>query len=356
MRRNNIANLIIMCFFATSFSQGRFLLQSEIKTSYNPGSTTARLTTYAYDNHGKKIKMLVFLGADTATGLDNSAFYSYDANQRMVSELHLLSGVDTSSLINYSYDANSNLSVIRTMVNNNGVWQVDSLKYDSSQRLVQRWHYTAAITDYHDYTYNISGQEIADTLLESTGAAYVATQASIFDYSVPNIVTQKDYFVTGGTWYFKQDSVKTYANNFLVASAVHEPNGVTNILMDSLAFSYDTAGNKVNVAHFDKTGARTYAINYQWFPNPYAAILVRNIPERRAIELAYSKRIVTLRHSESSEGYLAVFTLNGKLYKKQTVMAGQNYAMALPGIAPGKYIAEYLASGIKQSLLINVGN
>jgi hypothetical protein len=355
MRRNIIANLIIICFFATSFSQGPYLLQSELKTSYNPGSTTLRLTTYAYDNHGKKIKVLSYLGADTLSGLDNSIIYAYDANRRPISELHLLAGIDTTSLILFSYDTNGNQNVIKTMVNNSGNWQIDSLKFDSNQRIIQRWHYST-ITDYHDYTYNASGQEVADTLYESPGTSYVATQASIFDYSAPNVVTQKEYFLTGGSWYFKQDSVWTYSNNKLVASAVHTPTGVLNALVDSLAYSYDTLGNKILVSHFDKTGTRTYSIAYVWFPNPYEAILVRGAPEKKNIQIAYARRTLTLHHSEGPEGYLAVFTMDGRLYKKQPVLAGQDYSMALPGIVPGKYIAVYAASGVKQTLLINVGN
>ena len=357
MRRNSIANLIIICFFATSFSQGPYLLQSQLTTTFTSVSSTQRLTTFEYNNHGKPIEALSYKMADTLSGLDNSIVYGYDGNQRLISELHLISGIDTSALIFYSYDVNSNLSVIKTMVNNSGNWQIDSLKYDSNNRLVQRWHYST-IADYHDYAYNATGQKISDTLYDSIGtSSFLPSQAFIFDYSVPNVITQKKYYVTGGVWYFQQDSVWNYSNNKLVASATHWWTGTSGAaLVDSLAYSYDSLGNNVLVSHFDKTGLRTYTIANQWFPNPYEAILVRGAPEKKNIQIAYARRTLTLHHSEGPEGYLAVFTMDGRLYKKQPVLAGQDYSMALPGIVPGKYIAVYAASGVKQTLLINVGN
>ena len=270
--------------------------------------------------------------------------------------MYLIAGSgDTSEVILFSYDANGNQNVIKTMVNS-GNWQIDSLKFDSNQRIVQRWHYST-VTDYHDYTYNASGQEVADTLYDSIGtSSFLPSQAFIFDYSVPNVITQKKYFVTGGAWYFQQDSVWTYSNNKLIASAVHTPTGVLNALVDSFAYSYDTLGNQVLASHFDNTGTRTNSIAYVWFPNPYEAILVRGAPEKKNIQIAYARKTLTLHHSEGPEGYLAVFTMDGRLFKKQPVLAGQDYSMALPGIVPGKYIAVYAASGVKQTLLINVGN
>jgi hypothetical protein len=37
-------------------------------------------------------------------------------------------------------------------------------------------------------------------------------------------------------------------------------------------------------------------------------------------------------------------------------MAGQNYSMVLPGVARGKFIAVYMAGGVKQSLLFSIAN
>lgn len=355
MMRIIFAKLIILAFFVSSFSQGRYLLRSELLTNFGPSSTAARLTTYSFDNNGHTVQKLAYLGSDTASGLDNSTTYGYDSKQRLIIELLLNSGVDTTSLIYYSYDTNSNLSEIRTMVNKSGNWQIDSLKYDSNQRLVQRWHY-AAIIDYHNYSYNASGQEITDTLFESTGAAFVPTQASIFDYSVSNVTTQNDYFVTGGTWYPQQSTVTKYSNNHILSTAVYQPNGAIKALEDSLSYSYDTLGNKTQVSHYDKTGTRTYTIDYQWISNPYAAIFVRAAPAKKNMDIAYSKRYVTLRHTEGAIGDLSIFTLDGKLIRKETVIAGQNYSMALPGIAQGKYIAVYNSSGMRQSLAFNVTN
>jgi hypothetical protein len=351
MMRIVLSNLIILAFFLSSFSAGPFLLQSEMLTNFGESSTSLRLTTYLYDNHGIRIKASSFVGGDTSS-LDNSIIYGFDSRQRLVSELHLLSGTDTSSLLYYSYDANNNLSVIMTMVNNSGSWQIDSLFYDSNQRLVQRRHY-ATVTDYHNYSYDASGLKIADTLFELFSAAFVPTQASIFDYSITNVTTQKDYSFFGGTVTLLQSAVTKYSNNRILSITQNDPNGD---VIDSLNYLYDSLGNNAQVSHFDKKGRRTYSINYVWFPNPYDAILARFAPEKKNIEIAYSKRMVTIRHSENAMGYLAVFALDGKLLKKETIMAGQNYSMVLPGVARGKFIAVYMAGGVKQSLLFSIAN
>lgn len=350
------ANLIIIALILPTFSAGRYLLQSELRTNYGPNSTLPpRLTTYVYSNFGAAIKVFSFKGGDTLSGLDNSIIYGYDSIQRRISMVQLNSGVDTVAVNYYGYNAGGDMNVIKTMVNKSGNWQIDSLKYDSNHKLLERWHF-ATITDFHRYSYNASGQEAADTLFEQSATVFMPTQSNIFDYSVTNVISQKHYFVAGGSWYCDRDSVATYSNNRLLSNAVYDPSGVTPVLMDSLFFSYDTLGNKTEVSHFDKTGARTYTIDYQWFANPYASVLARAQAEKKNLEIAYSKRYVSVHHSEYPAGYLAIFTLDGKLVKKETVMAGSNYSMALPGISQGKYIAVYNSSGMRQSLAFNVTN
>jgi hypothetical protein len=353
MMRIVLTNLIILAFSLSSFSAGPYLLQSRTLTNFG-SSSPERLTTYSYDNYGDSVKVLSFIGKDTLSTLDNSIIYGYDSHQRLISELHLLRGVDTSSLIYYSYDDNNNLNIIRTMITS-GNWQIDSLKYDSNQRLIQRWHY-ASLNYYHQYSYNVSGLEIADTLFELSVAAFVPTQASIFDYTTGNVTTQKDYFFSGGTANLIHNTITKYSNNRIISITQYAPNGAAQILIDSLNCVYDTLGNKTQVSHFDNSGTRTYIIDYIWMPNPYDAILVRGAPEKKNIEIAYSKRMVTIRHSENAMGYLAVFALDGKLLKKETIMAGQNYSMVLPGVARGKFIAVYMAGGVKQSLLFSIAN
>jgi antitoxin component YwqK of YwqJK toxin-antitoxin module len=353
MIRIVLANLTIVVLFSSSFSAGPYLLQSRILTNFG-SSSPQRLTTYSYDNHGDSVKVTAFLGSDTLSTVDNSIMYGYDSRQRLISELHLLAGVDTTALIYYSYDTNGNLSVIRTMVTG-GKWQTDSLKYDSNQRLVQKWHY-ATISDYHLYSYNASGQEVADTLFELFAAAFVPTQASIFDYSISNTITQKGYSFSGGIGNLWQSSITKYSNDRILSIAQYQNNGLSEIFVDSMTFAYDTLGNKTRVSHFSNKGERISTIDYQWMPNPYDAILVRGAPEKKNIEIAYSKRTVTIRHSESAAGYLAVFALDGRLVKKETVMTGQNHSMALPGIARGKFIAVYMAGSMKQSLLFSIEN
>ena len=339
----------------SSFSAGPYLLQSEMRTNFGEISTSARLTTYSYDNNGNVAKKLLFSGGDTVSGINVKVIYGFNLNRRLVSEVQLKTGVDTISEVYYSYDVNGNVDEIRTMVNSSGNWQIDSLKYDSNQRLIEKWHF-AAITYYRHYSYNDYGQEIADTLYERGSTAFAPTQASIFDYTASNATTQKDYSVTGGIWYLKQSTITKFLNNHIMSTAVYEQNGVSQVLVDSLSYTYDSFGNKSQVSHFDNTGARIYSIDYQWMPNPYDAILVRGAPEKKNIEIAYSKRMVTVRHSESAAGYLAVFALDGKLIKKETILAGQNCSMALPGIGRGKFVAVYMAGGLKQSLLFNSAN
>lgn len=112
----------------------RFLLQTELRTNYNGGTSGKFLTGYTYDESGNHIQKRVFDGIDSTTALMSREVLSYNTNGQLTQDLLLSATGDTLSIVRNTYGT-SGLESASTLNKDGSTRFIDSLFYCSNKSL-----------------------------------------------------------------------------------------------------------------------------------------------------------------------------------------------------------------------------
>lgn len=340
MNRNGFLLVLLICAF--SFAGNRFILRSELLTDYS--GNTNFLTCYNYDAQGNRLQERVWEGVDSITSPISMCKYSYNAGGMLDQELLLGTLGDTLSLARYIYGNGLPVSV-RVLRSDQTLRYLDSLLYDQNNRLVEMRRYNAAMgmTFYHRYSYAPSGRKTADSLYELQGpSTYVPTQAILFDYNTDGSVrTEASWRVSAAQWYLISTVKFGYSALLLASAATYEGNGAGTRMTDSLAYLYDSFGNRAQEERFDPDRVKLHRIVYSWFDTGTTRIARAAGPGLAAPKVSVSNH--SIHFSRPYTGVAMIYSLNGKRIAKGSIERSVRYNLP-ESISQGGYILA-LASG-----------
>lgn len=312
----------------------------------------ALLTSYQYDSHGNRVLKGVRPLPDSTGSFQASTRYTYDNQGRLVRAV-LLDGADTSSLVDYAYNAKGDLSVFRTREKDGTLRLTDSLLYDNQSRLVETRRLAGgALMQAHVYRYDGQGRAVSDTVFERQGNAFNAAQAVLTAYDASGAaITESHFRVSGGVWY-PVFTVKLRYQGPLLSSRTRY-HGEGGGLADSVAYSYDNAGNRVKESGFDDEREPAYAIEYDW--RPFGPGAVRPPDRGRGpILLSAAPGALELRADARHPLVLQVRDLRGALLGGATFPAGAGSWRFPPALARGRYLAEAAQGSERRSIPFTV--
>lgn len=338
----------------TSLVANRFLLQTELRTNYNGGSSGKFFTGYTYDESGNRIQKRVFDGVDSAAALMSREVLSYDANGQLTQNLLLSATGDTLSIVRNIYGANG-LTAASTLNKDCSIRFIDSMFY-SDGILTQQSRSNASGTKifFNRYTYSV-GLLSADSLFEPDGSGgFAPTQARRITHNTDSTVAQEVQWRKSGTaWYAVSTTKMTYSQKLLISTTVYETDGSSRALTDSLSYRYDGDGNRTKESHFDNERTLTYDIVYTWKDTQptTGGIAYRNTaPDLQRVSY-HDGRIVL---STPFSGIITVYSIDGCKVSQNRI---ENGNCAIPGcqIAKGRYYA-MLNGTTNKSFAITINN
>jgi hypothetical protein len=342
----------MLALVSLSFGANRFVLDAELRTNFaDNGSTTQFLTGYTYDANGNRVQSRVWSGADSLVAPMSSVKYTYDIGGNLTEEL-LLSGVDTLTIVRYEY-AGGHLIAVRTLRKNGTLRFTDSLVYDGQGHKIEEQRISSAgvKTFYHRYTLNAFGKTVADTLYELVAAAFVATQADLFTYNTDSTVAKEVLWrMSSATWYCISTAFMNYAAGSLVSVATHERDGIGTGMTDSLAYTYDSFGNRTKEEDYNGTKFLTHRIIYTWRDTiPVLVLMHEKMRSDQRFVLNAKQGRLTADISLQDRGMITIYDLTGRLMCRMAV--DHSGVVPLQGvIGRGSYIAVY-SSGIKKQVM-----
>ncbi len=345
--------IFVVLLQVACFAKERFVLESELRTNFSGGGSISSLTAYHYDNDGNRIERRVFDGVDSTATLVSSVRYSYDAQGRCIEELLVDDGGDTLSIVRYTWGTDGMLSAA-TLRKDGSVRFADSLRYtDGLMRVQGRYNAAGELTWYHSYSY-VNGLSATDSLYESNGGSeFVATQARIISHNADSTVaSEAQWRVSGGQWYLISTKVMAYAQKILVAAMTYETDGASGRLIDSLAYTADSYGNRTFEAHFDSEREKTYYITYTWRDTQPVGIAAKAVNHRNGAHLAYNKG--RLDFCVPVSGSLVLWSINGRRIWERS-LSGEVTASLPTSLSPGNYVA-MVRGTVNQSLAITIYN
>lgn len=354
MNRMPIAMMLFLIVaHAVIMGQERFQLVSALRTGYGDAAGTSSYTAYHYDAEGNRVDQRVFDGVDSAAALMSSVRYSYDTQKRCTEDLLLGTSGDTLSMVRYAYGPDGLVSA-RTLNKDQSVRFSDSLLYTGGVLIEQR-RYSASsqMTFYHRYG-STAGLLSSDSLYESNGGGgFAATQARILARNADSTVSSEaQWRVAGGQWYRISTTMMAYANKHLVSATAYEGDATTKRLIDSLACTVDSYGNRTLEAHFDNERQKTYAIAYTWRDTQPVGVASRAVDHGGGAHLAYNKG--RLDFSVPVSGSLVLCGINGRrIWERRLV--GEVTASLPTGLSAGNYVA-MVRGTVNQSLSITIHN
>ncbi|MBD3239149.1 MAG: hypothetical protein GF331_01080 [Chitinivibrionales bacterium] len=328
----------------------RFVLDAELRTNFSGGGSVSAYTAYHYDTEGNRIERRVFDGVDSAAALMSSVRYSYDAQDRCIEELLVDDGGDTLSIVRYTWGADGMLSAT-TLRKNGAVRFTDSLRYtDGLLSALERYNAAGERTWYRRYGYE-DGLAATDSLYEPDGGGgFAATQARLLSRNADStIATEAQWRVSGGAWYQISTTVMSYTDRALISATTYEGDGTSLRLMDSLAYTVDSDGNRTLEEHFDSERTKTYEIVYTWRDTQPSATIARVATAARSIGAWRNGRV---EFGRPVSGSLVLCRVDGRRVCEQRLA---NVAfVALPtALSTGRYVAMVRGS-VNQSLSITI--
>jgi hypothetical protein len=352
MRKNCFLFLLLLLVAqGSSMAASRFLLQTELRTNYNGGVSGQFYTGYSYDESGNRVQKRVFDGIDSTAVLMSREVLSYDAFGNITQVLLLSATGDTLSIVRNTYGANGLESA--ATINKNGTTRfIDSLFY-SGGIVVEQSRTNATGTKMFLHRYSYTGALLnADSLFEPDGASgFIPTQARLVSYNNDNTVAQEVQWRKSGTsWYAVGTTKMAYSQNLLLAAALYETDGVSGVLTDSLAYLYDTNGNRIKESHYDNERMLTYDIAYTW-TGKVNVIVAGRISSAHPRVLYRDGRIV---FSTPFSGMITLCSMNGRTVSRIHV-ENSKHAIISCQHASGRYVA-MLDGTIKQTFPITINN
>jgi hypothetical protein len=337
MKRNSLLLVILLC--TVSFGTTRFLLESELRTDYNGSATNNFLTSYTYDTQGNRLLTRVWDGLDSINKTPISkCMISYTLNGLVAEELLLGQLGDTLSICRYAYK--DSMPVLCKVLRKDGTLRYsDSLLYDVNKHQVEMRRYTSAsaMTYYHRYSYNVSGQKVADTLYEQVNApAYIPTQAVIFSYNTDGSVNSEASWRISGSQYYLIRTVKFgYSSLQLISATTYEGDGTSNVLMDSLAYAFDNFGNRTQEEEYDNARIKLHRIVYTWHDTQITAVGVS--AAQNSLSLVPVTRERSIVFSRPFSGSAAIYGMNGKAIDARIMENAVRYDLP-SSLGKGHYI------------------
>lgn len=329
-----------------------YFLNSETWRNLGGTGGAAVLTTYAYDARGYRILKGVRNLPDTTGPFQSSTRYVHDGLGRLLRAV-LLTGADTSTVVDYTYDGAGNLLAFRSQEKDGTLRLLDTLIYDGQSRLVEtRRIADGVLTQSHVYRYDGQGRVVSDTTFEKQGNGFVAAQAIVNEYGPNGAAASEAHFrVSGGTWYQVLTVRFGYEGLQLVSKTTRH--GMGGDLRDSTAYAYDAAGNRIKETGFDDEGQPAYVIDYEW--RAFGPGAVRAWDRARGpILISAAPRALELRADSRRPLALRIRDARGALLGGTTFAAGSGRWEYPAGLARGRYLAEATQGAERRSIPFTV--
>ena len=322
-----------------AIAQPRFVLESELRTGYTGSNPQPSFTHYTYDTEGNLANRRVFDGVDSLAELMSRIVYSYDSQNRRTEELLLDAGGDTLSIVRYVHGSSGVRSV--SVFRRDGTLRYrDSLLY-SGGNLVEERRYgaTGTMSFYRRYSYT-ANRLSADTLYEPDGGGFSAIQARLISRNSDVTVSQEaQWRVSGSQWYQISTTEMGWENGNLMMAVKYESDGASKRLIDSLAWNYDSHGNRTREEYYDNERVKNYDIVYTW-RDTHTGVLAQSW---RNTSAGMSWRNGRLEFGVPVSGSVMILGLDGRrLYERQIQSVK---TVSLPeGLASGRYIVSMLGT------------
>ena len=342
--------LFLIVIQGVSIGKERFQLVSALRTGYGDASGKTSYTAYHYDSEGNRIDQRVFDGADSMAAMMSGIIYSYDSKDRCAEELLLGEKGDTLSIVKYAHGSNGLLSA--SILRKDGSRRFkDSLLY-SDEMLVEQRRYgeTGTMTFYRRYTYK-SKLLCADSLYEPDGdGKFTATKARLISRNDDGTVSlEAQWLLSGGKWYQTSSTVMAYQKDNLISATTYETDGTAKRLVDSLAWAYDSHGNRTKEEFYDLERVKNYEIVYTWRDTQ---------PENVLSEFGRKKpRVISWRNGRLEfgtpmSGSVTIVRADGRQVARRSINR-QHIVDLGTGLSAGRYIV--MARGaVNQTLSINI--
>jgi hypothetical protein len=309
--------LSLLSLVPTILAKDRFLLESELFTNFASGSQTKVLTGYSYNDSGYRVEKNTYNGPDTSAAAMSRTVYIYNQDNTLADEILKTAAGDTVSIVQYSYDSNKRRIAVSTLSKLQVLRYVDSLLFDANGQMTSRRRYSGGVLSFFNtYTYNAAGKKISDTLHETNGTDFIATQAVIFFYNGDGFVlNEKSSRFQAGSWYNISTNKMAYSSNgFLASVTQYEGDGASNLMQDSLAFVYDNSGNRTKESHYDNDRMLVSTTEYKWIDTqPVFAVRSHGILEKPAFRFVNGTLHMTDIHGTV---HLSLYDARGKLVRQ----------------------------------------
>lgn len=341
----------VMLLFVPALCLGsaRFLLDSELRTDYTDGASTNQfLTGYSYDVSGNRVQTRVWSGTDTTVAPGSISKFTYDTSGIITKEL-LLSGADTSSIVNYAYTGGK-LIAIHTLAKDGALRFTDSLLYDGQGNVIEEQRISSAgvKTFFHRYALNAQGKTVADSMYELVSGSYLASQAYIYVYNADSTVaSETQWRLSSDSWDCISTAFMRYAARSLISVATHERDGSGTLMTDSLAYTYDVNGNRTKEEKFDGASTMVQRIVYSWRDTQPNSVLMnsKRFGDERLF-MGNRQGRLSVDYGFRNQGEISIFDMTGKRLCR--VAVGHSGIVALQGIGKGSYIAVFISGSSRR--------
>jgi hypothetical protein len=332
---------LILLICMPLWARDRFLLESELLTSFASGSQTLVFTGYSYNDSGYRVEKSAYNGADSNAASMSRTMYLYNQDNTPSDEILKTPAGDTVSIVHYSYDANKRLVAVSTLTKLQVLRYVDSLAYDADGNMIAKRRYSGGVLSFYDtYSYDASGRKLSDSLHELSGTVFVATQAVNFSYDASGFaLDEKNSRFQSGAWYLISTNKMAYSSGgHLVSVTQYEGDGTSNLMQDSLAYTYDSWGNQTRQSHFDGDRTLLSTTDYAWIDTqPTGIVRIQRSPEK--IPISFDRGMLRVSNAFGTIR-LYIYDTNGRLVRQslREGSAGSEFAIALD-LHHGSYVA-----------------
>lgn len=234
----------------------RFQLITETWTNLAAGGApgTGTFTAHTYDGGGNRIRTEIFIGEDgSGERTEHREFAYFPDGLLELQSIWTGIGGDLESRTSHRYDARNRLEAKVVSGPDGSERFRDTYAYDGSDRIATetRWK-GESINFARRYLWNPDGSALRDTLLEAAGTALIAVQATVHGSGRTSGEKRESRFrKQDGVWYHVEDTFRAYGAGLLLHAATYPVGGRR---LDSMAYAYDSEGNRVREERFTGDG------------------------------------------------------------------------------------------------------
>jgi hypothetical protein len=249
-----LAALMVADLSVTAQAAPRFLLITETWTHLAAGGApgTGTFTAHTYDADARRVRTEIFIGKDGSGERTERRELAYFPDGLLETQTHWL-GDDLDSRVTHRYDAKHRLET-KGVSGPDGVERFrDAFAYDGSDRVTSETRWKGdAVTFMRRNLWNPDGGPSGDTLLEASGTALIAVQATAHGAGRAEGERRESRFrKQDGVWYHVEDTFRMFTGTRLLHTVVYPVGGRRS---DSLAYAYDAEGNRILEERFNGDG------------------------------------------------------------------------------------------------------